>query len=60
MGDRAGGRARSQSSVYQQGDRDIEVDTTRADPDTCARELLAAWGRLRDPKAFDRLRAKRS
>jgi len=58
-GDRPGGLACSQSSVHQQGDRDIEVDTTRSDPVTCAKELLAAWGRLRDPHAFDRMRASR-
>lgn len=59
-GDRPAGLAASQTSVHQHGDRDIQVDTTRADPDTCAAELKAAWDRLTGPQAFDRLRDKRA
>lgn len=38
---------------------DIEVDTARATPRQCARQVLARWNAPRAPSAFERLRAAR-
>lgn len=57
-GDRPVGLSQSQQAVYQVGDRDIVVDTTRATPAACAAHIAEARDNLPVPKAFDRLRAK--
>ena len=55
-GDRPVGLAESQSRVFAHDDRDLTVDTTRADPETCAAAIADALDVLGPPKAFDRLR----
>ncbi|MEU4155407.1 AAA family ATPase [Actinoplanes sp. NPDC026670] len=57
-GDRPVGLAVSQTLVYGHGDRDIVVDTTDSSALECAREIVAAWGALTGPKAFERLRQR--
>ncbi len=59
-GDRPVGLARAQSQVHAQDDNDIVVDTTTTDPETCARTIATELVALTLPKAFDRLRARRS
>ena len=59
-GDRPGGLARSQTTVYAHGDCDIAVDTTSSPPEACALAIVAALSGVRSPKAFERLRRHRS
>lgn len=58
-GDRPRGLAVSQTTVYAHGEADIAVDTTSADPETCAHAIVTALNSLSPPKAFDRLRHPR-
>ncbi|WP_036492771.1 MULTISPECIES: chloramphenicol phosphotransferase CPT family protein [Nocardioides] len=55
-GDRTVGLAQSQGAVYELGDRDILVDTTRATPAACAAQIAELLGSLNKLKAFDRFR----
>ncbi len=55
-GDRPLGLAGSQL-VFQHGDRDISVDTTRTTPDACAAAIADSLIGLGTRKAFDRLRS---
>ncbi len=55
-GDRPAGLARSQTTVYAHGDRDLTVDTTTAGPRQCAETIADALDAIPTPKAFDRLR----
>lgn len=57
-GDRPVGLAVSQTTVYAHGAYDIVVDTTSADPHTCATAIADALDRVPSPKAFDRLRRR--
>jgi chloramphenicol 3-O phosphotransferase len=54
-GDRPVGLARSQTGVYGHGEPDLAVDTTATGPEACAREIVAALGKVPLPKAFERL-----
>ncbi|GIE28294.1 chloramphenicol phosphotransferase [Actinoplanes italicus] len=56
-GDRPVGLARSQTLVYEIGDRDVVVDTTMSSPQQCARVIAGVLERLAGARAFDRLRA---
>ncbi|MEO5664989.1 MAG: AAA family ATPase [Nocardioides sp.] len=55
-GDRPVGLAQSQTAVYEHGDFDIVVDTTRAAPAACAAHIAETMDTLAESKAFDRLR----
>jgi chloramphenicol 3-O phosphotransferase len=57
-GDRPVGLAQAQTTVYEHGEFDIVVDTTRTSPDACAAHIADALGTLAPPKAFDRLRQR--
>jgi chloramphenicol 3-O phosphotransferase len=57
-GDRPVGLARSQTLVYELGERDITVDTTATGPEACARAIAGALDTITAPKAFDRLRRR--
>jgi chloramphenicol 3-O phosphotransferase len=59
-GDRPAGLSQSQTLVYSHGDRDIAVDTTTTDPHSCATTIANALSNLPSPKAFDRLRRRRT
>lgn len=55
-GDRPVGLAESQQAVYELGDRDIVVDTTRTASAAGAAHIAEALDTLAGPKAFERLR----
>lgn len=57
-GDRPAGLAVSQTTVYAHDAYDIAVDTTSADPHTCATAIADALDTVPSPKAFDRLRRR--
>jgi chloramphenicol 3-O phosphotransferase len=46
-------------TVHRHGLYDFEVDTTNAVPDELARQVLDAWGRRAERRAFDLLRTQR-
>jgi chloramphenicol 3-O phosphotransferase len=58
-GDRPIGLAVSQTTVYAHDAYDIAVDSTSADPHTCATAIAGALDSVPSPKAFDRLRTSR-
>ncbi|WP_170167309.1 chloramphenicol phosphotransferase CPT family protein [Actinoplanes xinjiangensis] len=57
-GDRPVGLAVSQTLVYEHGDRDIVIDTTRTGALDGARQVVAALDTVAVPKAFERLRQR--
>lgn len=59
-GDRPVGLANAQTTAYAHGECDIAVDTTNAGPETSAKAIAKALDTVPAPKAFDRLRHRRT